>query len=93
MTRKIARKARVMGQVQGVAFRDWTKAEALKRGLHGWVRNNDDGSVSALFIGPEDKVEDILDQLRDGPGAAAVRDIEIEQLPASPDIAGFEITG
>ncbi|SMD08563.1 acylphosphatase [Primorskyibacter flagellatus] len=93
MTRKIARKARVMGQVQGVAFRTWTQAEARKRDLHGWVRNNDDGSVSAMFIGPEDAVEEMLDRLRDGPGAAAVRDIEVEKLPASPDISGFEITG
>ncbi|WP_116599228.1 acylphosphatase [Primorskyibacter marinus] len=93
MRRKIARKARVMGQVQGVAFRAWTQAEAQKRDLHGWVRNNDDGSVSAMLIGPDDAVEEMLDRLRDGPGAAAVRDIEVEELPASPDISGFEITG
>ncbi len=48
----IALRARITGRVQGVAFRAWTRSEAKQRGLSGWVRNESDGSVRALFIGP-----------------------------------------
>ena len=45
--------ARISGRVQGVSFRVWTQFEAEKLGLSGWVRNEDDGSVTALISGPE----------------------------------------
>ena len=93
MAREIARQARVIGHVQGVAFRAWTKAEAIRHGLRGWVRNNDDGSVSTLLAGDEEAVKAMLLALRDGPGAAAVRDVLVEELAGPPDVTGFEITG
>ena len=42
---------RIRGRVQGVSFRVWTKMEAEKLGLTGWVRNEADGSVAALVAG------------------------------------------
>ncbi|NRB17607.1 MAG: acylphosphatase [Rhodobacteraceae bacterium] len=48
----IALRARITGRVQGVTFRAWTRSEAEQRGLSGWVRNEPDGSVRALLIGP-----------------------------------------
>ena len=38
---------RITGRVQGVSFRVWTRIEAERLGLHGWVRNEADGSVSS----------------------------------------------
>ena len=38
-------RVRVTGRVQGVWFRGWTKDEATRRGLRGWVDNEADGSV------------------------------------------------
>ncbi|WP_313851714.1 acylphosphatase [Parasedimentitalea psychrophila] len=52
----IAIKARIAGRVQGVAFRAWTRSEAQRRGLSGWARNESDGSVLALFMGPANEV-------------------------------------
>ena len=93
MTQKIARQARVMGRVQGVAFRAWTQGQAQALDLRGWVRNNPDGSVSALVVGPADPVEVMLDRLWAGPGAAAVRDVSVEAVTPVPEVTGFEITG
>lgn len=69
-------RARVMGRVQGVAYRAWTRGTARGLGLRGWVRNEDDGSVSAFLIGSKDRVDQMVSQMWDGPGAAAVRDVE-----------------
>jgi acylphosphatase len=44
--------ARITGVVQGLGFRDWTATEARARGIASWDRNEDDGSVAALFHGP-----------------------------------------
>ena len=93
MSRRIAIQARVTGRVQGVAFRAWTRGQALKAGVDGWVCNNPDGSVSALLVGPEEPVQDMVDALWSGPGAAAVRDVASKQITPVPEVSGFEITG
>lgn len=89
--RQIAMKARVTGRVQGVAYRAWTRARAESLGLSGWVRNNDDGSVSALFSGDEGAVQTMIDDLWAGPGAASVTDVQAVAVPHDPALSGFRI--
>ena len=67
---------RITGRVQGVGFRAWTERQANALGLSGWVRNRPDGSVEALFSGPEDAVETMLAACRQGPRLAAVDKVE-----------------
>ncbi|HMR01381.1 MAG TPA: acylphosphatase [Candidatus Gracilibacteria bacterium] len=43
----------IKGRVQGVFFRSAAKEEAEKRGLFGWIKNENDGSVSACVQGLE----------------------------------------
>src|SRR4051812_50214328 len=47
----VARHVRVTGRVQGVFFRAWTRDEAKRGGVTGWVRNCPDGSVEAHLEG------------------------------------------
>jgi acylphosphatase len=63
---------RIEGRVQGVWFRGWAVEEAARRGLRGWVRNRNDGSVEALFIGPGQSVSAMVAACRRGPPAARV---------------------
>lgn len=93
MTNRIAVQLRVMGRVQGVAFRHWARGQARALGVEGWVRNNPDGSVAALVIGTEEAVEKMVDRIWQGSGAAAVRDVSAQMLVPVPEISGFEITG
>ncbi len=88
MTTFAARRVRIEGRVQGVWFRAWTAEQARLRGLKGWIRNRRDGSVEALFAGPEAAVEDMLRACREGPPAAAVSAVIAE--PAEfPNQDGF----
>ena len=47
----------VEGRVQGVYFRAFTRDQAVKLDLTGWVRNRPDGSVEALVEGDKASVE------------------------------------
>ena len=60
MSEVIAVEVLIRGRVQGVWFRAWTESEASRRGLSGWVRNNPDRTVSALFVGPRPAVDAML---------------------------------
>ena len=66
----------VRGRVQGVGFRAFVEDEALRRKLVGWVRNRRDGTVEAVFSGPEKTVEEMLEACRRGPPGSRVSGVE-----------------
>ena len=80
----------VHGEVQGVFFRDSCRTEAQSAGVHGWVRNEHDGSVHAHVEGDPDAVEAMLSWLRHGPRNARVHHVDVE--PSAPGgRSGFEV--
>lgn len=87
----------ISGRVQGVFFRGWTKEQAVRRGLSGWVRNNSDGTVSALFVGSRAAVEGMIEACREGPLAARVDAVEASPLETPqpdaplPGAEGFRV--
>jgi acylphosphatase len=86
---RISARVRIYGRVQGVWYRGWTAGQAEALGLDGWVRNRMDGSVEAVFHGPEAAVRDMIARCRQGPPAARVERIEeTRETEAVP--AGFE---
>lgn len=88
---EIAYSVRVTGQVQGVAYRAWARAEARLLGVRGWVGNRDDGSVEALIAGPEPRVEAMITAMGEGPGAARVTDVWTEAADPARVPEGFTI--
>ncbi|MGH6932746.1 MAG: acylphosphatase [Dongiaceae bacterium] len=68
---------RIRGKVQGVWFRAWTMEQATRRNLRGWVRNRSDGSVEALFVGPIDLVDEMVETCWRGPRAAKVDSVRV----------------
>lgn len=80
----------ITGRVQGVWYRAWTEKEATALGLDGWVRNLPDGSVEALFCGPETTVRDMIGRCRSGPPLASV-DAIVEKRAEQPGAQGFTI--
>lgn len=83
---------RVLGRVQGVAFRYYAESEARRLGLVGWVRNEVDGSVLLHAEGPEDAVAAMVEWCRTGSPAAKVRDVAVRPAAAA-GASSFEVTG
>jgi acylphosphatase len=67
----------VHGAVQGVFFRVETRARAHSLGVDGWVRNNPDGRVEAVFEGDDERVESMVEWARRGPAGARVDDLDV----------------
>ncbi|MBZ9820917.1 acylphosphatase [Mesorhizobium sp. CA4] len=72
-------RTRISGTVQGVSYRVWARAEAIRLGLTGWVRNEPDGSVTALIAGADAAVTAMIERLWQGPRGALVLKVEIEE--------------
>ena len=86
----IRRRVIVHGRVQGVFFRDSVRERAQSRGVAGWVRNRDDGTVEAAFEGTGDDVEALVRFCGDGPGRADVDRIDVlDEEPLGDE--GFEV--
>ncbi|WIV68248.1 acylphosphatase [Natrialbaceae archaeon AArc-T1-2] len=80
----------VSGRVQGVGYRANTRRTARRNRVDGWVKNLDDGRVEAVFEGPEDAVESMIEWCHEGSPAASVEDVTVEyERPRGED--GFEI--
>ena len=78
------------GRVQGVFFRDSTRRAASSRGVAGWVRNRDDGTVEAVFEGEPDAVDSMVELCRRGPGRAQVERLDVtDEEPEG--LEGFEV--
>jgi acylphosphatase len=72
-------RVRIRGRVQGVFFRAEARARAESLGLGGWVRNDPDGSVTAVFEGDPERVESMIEWCRRGPGGARVEEVEVSE--------------
>jgi acylphosphatase len=80
MSEPVARRVVVHGSVQGVFFRETTRRRAESRGVTGWVRNCDDGTVEAWFEGEPGAVEALVDFTREGPRGAQVDRVDVEDV-------------
>lgn len=67
----------VHGLVQGVGYRHLVRTVALKHGIRGFVKNEEDGSVSIVATGPDPQIEQFIDEIDvDFPSGPSVLNIE-----------------
>ena len=86
----IRRRVVVHGFVQGVYFRDTVRRRAATADVAGWVRNNWDGTVEAVFEGEWEAVERLVAFCHDGPRGARVDRVEVTDEDAE-GLIGFRI--
>jgi acylphosphatase len=86
----IRRRVIVRGLVQGVFYRDTVRRRANAADVSGWVRNNRDGSVEAVFEGESAAVERLVAFCSDGPRGARVDEVVV--TAEDPEaLRGFKI--
>ncbi|MBO0655261.1 acylphosphatase [Streptomyces triculaminicus] len=91
MNENVRLTAWVRGHVQGVGFRWFTRANALRIGdLIGFASNLSDGRVQVVAEGPRSNCEQLLEWLRDGDTPGRVDGVtEIWDVPRG-GYDGFE---
>jgi acylphosphatase len=83
----------ISGRVQGVCFRAYTRDEARRLGLRGWVRNLPDGRVEALAQGDPARIGAFESWCHQGPPHARVQQVEVvEEASDANELPPFEIT-
>lgn len=87
------KKLRIMisGDVHGVGFRVMTQHRSRRLDVNGWVRNNPDGTVEAVFEGEDKAVEDMVEWCKKGPPTSYVEKVEIIEEKYSGEYKSFEI--
>ncbi|MBI2578373.1 MAG: acylphosphatase [Candidatus Aenigmarchaeota archaeon] len=81
----------ISGRVQGVSFRSFTKQNAELLGLNGFVKNLDDGRVEVIVEGHEDKIEQLVEKIRQGPPRAKIDDVSVTWEEALGNFKGFDV--
>ena len=69
-----------------------TRSRAHQLGLRGYAANCLNGEVEVLAHGPTDAVERLIEWLSEGPPAARVEDVHVEEVDgAFESVDSFEI--
>lgn len=82
----------IHGRVQGVMFRHNTAKTAEKAGVKGWVRNNPDGTLEAVFEGEDTELEKVINWCRKGPIGSKIDRVEVREEKFTGEFDGFQIT-
>ena len=80
----------VSGRVQGVFFRANVRNKALQIGLVGYAKNMSDGSVEVVAQGNQEKINELIDFIRNSPGTSKVTEIKIKNKDME-NFKSFEI--
>ena len=81
------------GTVQGVFFRATTqKFVQQEGGITGWIKNERDGNVRAVFEGDRAKVERVISQCLNHQPMARVDDCDVKWEPYTGEFKDFRTT-
>lgn len=83
----------VSGRVQAVGFRYFTWQTARTLQIHGWVRNNDDGTVEISASGSKQNLDAFTREIRKGSPFSRVRGLDVSPEKRTDDYRTFEIIG
>ena len=81
----------IYGKVQGVGFRYWLYAQAIKKEIRGWVKNKITGEVEALLIGNGADVNEIIRQCKIGPRSSNVTQVKTQDYKQEYSKKSFDI--
>lgn len=82
---------RFTGRVQGVGFRYFAQMNASQFHVTGWVKNMDDGSVTAEAQGTQKQLEDFIQAMKHGHRFMRVDNVTAEGCPVSEGEKDFRV--
>ena len=91
MTNKIRKAARAQGRVQGVGFRFFVQTEAKKARVTGWVKNENDGSVTMEIQGTPEQLTALEERIKKGNGFARVSQLDSTEIAVVTGESQFSI--
>jgi acylphosphatase len=80
----------VEGLVQGVFYRQSTKAKAIELGIAGEIKNKQDGTVHIIATGTEAQLNQLIEWCNKGPEMAIVTNVKVESTSLQ-SFKGFNI--
>ena len=80
----------VSGRVQGVFFRANVRNKANELGLKGYAKNLENGDVEVVAEGNEEKIKELIDFIKNGPGIASVTGVQVKHKEPE-NFKNFEI--
>jgi acylphosphatase len=83
--------ATVHGAVQGVGFRYFTKTNAQRAGVTGWVRNNEDGTVEIWAEGTKSRLRQLISAIQRGPTHGYVTKVDLAWREPTGEARSFTI--
>ncbi|MGH7203845.1 MAG: acylphosphatase [Candidatus Levyibacteriota bacterium] len=81
----------ISGTVQGIGYRQFVKSNAQKLDLTGWVRNTEDGGVEVVLQGAEPMITMMIEQCKQGPFMAEVKQLGFEWEEIEEQFVDFTI--
>ncbi len=81
----------IRGRVHGVGFRFFVLGTSRRLGLQGKVWNAENGTVEVLARGTEDKLQELVSALHEGPPLSQVEQVEVKWGVSTPELAEFTI--
>ena len=79
------------GKVQGVGYRYSIEQHATTRGLCGWVRNRNDGSVEVLIQGTPDDLKECIEVMNQGSPLSAVESVAVDWRTPETQFTEFKV--
>ncbi len=81
----------IKGIVQGVNFRNFTKLEAERIGIKGYVMNTHDGHVEAFFEGEDELLKEMIASVHVGPARSKVKEVKLYEQDGLSNFKDFRI--
>lgn len=84
-------RCKLYGIVQGVSLRYNIMLKANELGLKGWVKNNEDGTVSVEVCGDKNSLSEFKFWLEKSPGFSRIEKIKEEWFKEDREYKDFKI--
>lgn len=81
----------ISGRVQAVFFRRNTKKKAIELDITGWIRNLFSGKVEIMCEGEKEKIEELLEWLKEGSRLAKVKNVKVDYMEYKGEFDDFLI--